>query len=234
LRGIDLDRLSESQLIGDRKSLNSSSKEQRYRASLETDIVNNSAAIIRWQRVEVEAKSCYGANPYFPQNGGSATPSKELQWLSNLVPFKPLQLQTSPTILSLPPVPGAKDDLNQQAESQKAQVVKTVDVLLARWTTLDALEGRPKKPGQMKNDSLASHTGQGVMPRQREMKPRRKSMAEDVGKRCADSEDPSDETTTKPLTDSEFIDFMDCTNMLPSGNINGSSPLSSRGFPATY
>jgi hypothetical protein len=234
LKGIDLDRLSESQLIGDRKSLNSSSKEQRYRASLETDIVNNSAAITRWRRVEVEARSCYGANPYSLQNGGSTTPSKELQWLSSLVPFKPLQLQTAPpTILSLPPVPGAKDDLNQQAESQKAQVVKTVDVLLARWTTLDALDGRPKKPGQVKNDSLASHTGQGAMPRQREMKPRRKSMAEDVGKRCADSEDPSDETTTKPLTDSESIDFKDCTDMLPSGDINGSS-LSSRGFPATY
>jgi Fungal N-terminal domain of STAND proteins len=134
------DRSGSDNLSGDSKSPNTSSKERRYRANLQTDILNNSAAIIRWQRVEIEVQSARGDDPYSVQHYATATPSKELQWLSSLVPYKPQN--ASSNFPSLPPIPETPDSLNEQAQ---VQITKTIDMLLAKWTTLYAFE-KPKGP----------------------------------------------------------------------------------------
>jgi hypothetical protein len=137
-------------LISGSNSPSSSRKERRYRENLETDILNNSAAIIRWQRIESEVSSGHHGHPYSTQRQASTTPSKELQWLSNLVPYKPPQPQIAASNFSaLPPIPETPDSLNEEAQMQ---IIKTVDVLLAKWTTLYAFE-RPRRP---KDDGHAS------------------------------------------------------------------------------
>jgi hypothetical protein len=123
-------------LIGSSKLPSSSTKEQRYRENLETDILNNSAALIRWQRVEIEVRSSHYGNPYSPHRPASTSPSKELEWLSNLVPYKltlpHTRIAASP-FLPLPPIPETPDHLDKHTQ---VQIHKTVDVLLDEWTTL--------------------------------------------------------------------------------------------------
>lgn len=104
---------------------------------VEKSIVRNSTAMVRWQRAEAEARQPY--NPYGQAYPAIAytppKPSKEIQWMSHLVPYtndsksepRNQALQLEDVQLS-PSVPRSISNI---------EVLKTVNVLLAKWTNLD-------------------------------------------------------------------------------------------------
>ncbi|KAF7507383.1 hypothetical protein GJ744_010700 [Endocarpon pusillum] len=112
-------------------------KDKKYLLDVEKSIVRNSSAIVRWQRAEAEASQSY--NPYGQAYPAIAytptTPSKEIQWMSHLVPYtndsksgpQNQALQLGAVQLS-PSIPRSISNI---------EVLKTVNVLLAKWTTLD-------------------------------------------------------------------------------------------------
>jgi hypothetical protein len=200
-------------LIDGSKSPTSRSKEQRYRANLETDILNNSAAIIRWHRVEIEVKSAHSAHPYALQKQSPATPSRELEWLSNLVPYKPPRPQIIPSgFLPLPPIPETSDHLDEQAQ---AQITKAVDVLLAKWTTLYSFVGR-SRPDTIGNASQTSGD-------RRKPKLRSRTAEELISTDDAGSEETSSSATGPSSSDHTAAISNDSGRLEKPGNRHGQS-----------
>ena len=172
-------------LTDDSKSPTSRGKEQRYRANLETDILNNSAAIIRWHRVEIEVKGARSAHPYAMQKQSPGTPSRELEWLSNLVPYKPPRPHiVASGFLSLPPIQETSDHLDEQTQ---VRITKAVDVLLAKWTTLYSFESR-SRPDTSRNASQTSDD-------RRKPKAKSHTVEEPISTDDAESEETSSVTT---------------------------------------
>ena len=156
-----------------------------------TDILNNSAAIIRWHRVEIEVKSARSAHPYAMQKQSPATPSRELEWLSNLVPYKPPQPQiVTSGFLPLSPILETPDHLDEQAQ---VRITKAVDVLLAKWTTLSSFESR-SRPGTSTSASQTSGD-------RRKSKLRSRTVEELVSTDDAESEEASSGTTEPSSSD---------------------------------
>jgi hypothetical protein len=206
-----------SLLIDGSKSSTSSKKERRYRENLETDILNNSAAISRWQRVEIELKSGHHGYPYSSQRAAPATPSKELEWLSSLVPYKPSQPHVHTAVshfLPLPPIPETPDHLDKQA---KVQIIRTVNMLLTKWTTLDT--SQTQRPKKSRHDSPQSNL-------RRTTKPSRQAIAESDDKGPAESETAPSETPRPHLIGLAAAVPEAALNPEGSGGINGQSFLS--------
>ena len=156
-----------------------------------TDILNNSAAIIRWHRVEIEVKSARITHPYAMQKQSPATPSRELEWLSNLVPYKPPQPQiVTSGFLPLSPILETSDHLDEQAQ---VRITKAVDVLLAKWTTLSSFESR-SRPGTSTSASQTSGD-------RRKSKLRSRTVEELVSTDDAESEEASSGTTEPSSSD---------------------------------
>jgi hypothetical protein len=200
--------LNGSWLIDNNSSPHSDSREQRYRASLEADILNNSAAIIRWQRAELEVQNAYCGNPYVAQKPISTAPSKELQWLSDLVPYKPPQPQTnSGHQLRLPGIPETPGNLNDQVQ---VQIIKTVDKLLTKWTNLyvpseDRGREDKRQPPQK--------------PESRPTSKARHQAAAKGGHQNWVGLDPKDDATVS--TASRAIDFEEAVQGQQGGNVDG-------------
>ena len=93
--------------------------------------------MVRWQRAEAEARQPYNLyGPAYPAMIYTPTkPSKEIQWMSHLVPYtndskseprnQALQLEDVQLNPSIP------------RSISNVEVLKTVNVLLAKWTNLD-------------------------------------------------------------------------------------------------
>jgi hypothetical protein len=189
-------------------------KEQRYRANLETDILNNSAAIIRWHRVEIEVKSTRSARTYTTQKQSPATPSKELEWLSNLVPYKPPQPQNVASgFLPLPPIPETPCHLDEKA--QMRIIIRAVYALLAKWTTLYSFEGR-SRPDKSRS---ASQTSDG----RRKAKPRSRTVEEPAGTEDSDFEETSSDTTEPSSSDHTTTVSNESERSEKPGNRHGQS-----------
>jgi hypothetical protein len=119
------------------------------------------------------------------QKQSPATPSRELEWLSNLVPYKPSQPQIVPSgFLPLPPIPETSDHLDEQAQ---VRITKAVDVLLAKWTTLYSFVGR-SRPDTIRNASQTSDD-------RRKPKLRSRTVEELVSTDDAESEEASSSMT---------------------------------------
>lgn len=194
-----------SWLIDNNSSPHSNSREQRYRASLEADILNNSAAIIRWQRAELEVQNARCGNPYVAQKPITTAPSKELQWLSDLVPYKPPQPQTdSSHQLRLPGIPETQGSLNDQVQ---VQIIKTVDKLLTKWTNLYVLsEDRGRE-------------GKRQPPQKPESRPTSKTRHRAGARGSHRNLDPKDDATVS--TASRIIDSEEAVQEQRGGNVGG-------------
>jgi hypothetical protein len=200
-------------LTDDSKSPTSRGKEQRYRANLETDILNNSAAIIRWHRVEIEVKGARSAHPYAMQKQSPATPSRELEWLSNLVPYKPPRPQiVTSGFLSLPPIQETSDHLDEQTQ---VRITKAVDVLLAKWTTLYSFESR-SRPDTSRNASQTSDD-------RRKPKVKSQTVEEPISTDDAESEEASSVTTESSSSHHTATVSNDSERVEKPGNRHGQS-----------
>jgi hypothetical protein len=92
--------------------------------------------------------------------------------------------------LPLPPILETPDHLDEQAQ---VRITKTVDVLLARWTTLYSFEGR-SRPDASRNASQTSDD-------KRKPKLRPRTVKELVSSNDAESEEASSSTTEPSSSD---------------------------------
>jgi hypothetical protein len=142
-----------------------------------------------------------------------ATPSRELEWLSNLVPYKPPQPQIVPSgFLPLPPILETSDHLDEQAQ---VRITKTVDVLLAQWTTLYSFEGR-SRPDTSRNTSQTSGD-------RRKPKLRSRTVEGLVSTDDAESEEASSGTTEPSSSDHTATVSNDSKRLEKPGNRHGQS-----------
>jgi len=119
------------------------------------------------------------------QKQSPATPSRELEWLSNLVPYKPPRPQiVTSGFLSLPPIQETSDHLDEQTQ---VRITKAVDVLLAKWTTLYSFESR-SRPDTSRNASQTSDD-------RRKPKAKSHTVEEPISTDDAESEETSSVTT---------------------------------------
>lgn len=99
--------------------------------------MKNKTAIVRWKRAEAESDYLYNRNalPSLQTPHNSTQSSKEIRWISHLVPFassshaelwrQPLRLENAQ---QPPDVPKSE---------ARTEFSKTVNLLLAKWTTLN-------------------------------------------------------------------------------------------------
>jgi hypothetical protein len=112
----------------------------------------------------------------------------------------------------LPPIPETSDHLDEQAQ---VRITKTVDVLLAKWTTLYSFEGR-SRPDKNRN---ASQTSDG----RRKPKLRSRTVEELASTDDAESEETSS-STTEPSSSHHTAAISDGSKRLEKpGNRHGQS-----------
>lgn len=147
------------------------------------------------------------------QKRSPATPSRELEWLSNLVPYKPPQPQiVTSGFLPLPPIQETSDHLDEQAQ---VRITKAVDVLLAKWTTLYSFESR-SRPDTSRNASQTSDD-------RRKPKVRSQTAEELASTDDAETEETSSGTTEPSSSDHTAAVSNDSKRLEKPGNRHGQS-----------
>jgi hypothetical protein len=145
-------------------------KDKKYLSNVEKSIVKNNLAIVRWQRAEAESDyldSRYGPpRPHLTHS--SLQSSKEIRWIGHLVPYatRPNAQPWNQQLL----LDNPQHDPSNPKNEASVEVLNTVNLLLAKWTTLnirnedragtatrDTNTERAKKSGAEKTGNRSFH-----------------------------------------------------------------------------